>query len=306
MNKNLSIAGIAALSLATTLPLAATENAPRKPFAEWADLPLPKQFILRLAYTEGESYHIWDGNQRHNINVNKNGEDYGIDPMQGNILMEYGIAKKWAADLNLGYGAVGTRSFNAGGNSESTSGLLDTTLGVRYQLLNEADAPSPWLPTLTFRAGAVFPGSYKKDFPFAPGNHSVAIEPSILLKKHFAWQGFGAYGDVFYRWMRSSGDDQYSVALGLFQEIKSWTLNAGWRHQHQLSGYNLNFGGVGAALTYSPQVREISDSVEAGFSYRLPKWDVKLGFYTRKKFDGSNTDSAFSVGGYVEVPFGGK
>jgi hypothetical protein len=133
----------------------------------------------------------------------------------------------------------------------------------------------------------------------------VAIEPAILVKKHFGWPGFGAYGDFFYRWMRSSGDDQYGVALGVFQEIKNWTISAGWRHQHQLSGDDLVFNGVGNPITYSPQIREISDSVEAGFSYRIPKWDVKLGFYCRKKFDGSNTDSAFSLGGFVEIPFGG-
>ena len=47
--------------------------------------------------------------------------------------------------------------------------------------------------------------------------------------------------------------------------------------------------------------------IEAGFSYVAPWHKLKFGFYTSKTFDGSkSTDSSFWVGGYVEVPFGGK
>ena len=226
------------LLLALGAPLQATENAFRKPFAEWADVPDPQQFTVRLFYEESEAYHIWaGGNERHEITVHKDHEEYGIDRTQGIIAMEYGITAKWAADLNVGYGTVGTRSFNPFAHAESTTGLLDTTLGVRYQVWREGETSTPWwAPTLTLRAGAVLPGTYDKDFPFAPGNRSAAIEPSVLLKKHFGWPGFGAYGDVFYRWMKTSGDDQYAAAIGLFQEIKTWTLNAGYRHFQQTSG----------------------------------------------------------------------
>lgn len=296
---------LAALSLLAP-PLFATENAPRKPFAEWADVPAHKQFIIRLWYQEAEAYHIWAGRSRRDITVEKDGEDYGIDRMQGVILMEYGITKRWAADLNVGYGTVGTRSFNPNGHSESTDGLLDVSFGVRYQLLNEAQSASRWTPTLTFRAGAVLPGSYDKDFPFAPGNHSAAIEPALLFKKHFGWPGFGLYGDALYRWQRTSGDDQYIVATGFFQDIQRWRLNVGYRHMQQLSGYNLDYKGLGQPLEYSPQVREISDAIDAGFSYTTSKRHWRWGFYMSKTLDGSNTDSAFWLGGYLEIPFGGQ
>jgi hypothetical protein len=296
----------AALTLVAAFPALATENAVRKPFGEWADVPQPGQINLRLWYSEGEAYHIWSHNRRADVTVHRGGEDYGIDPMQGVAMMEYGITKRWAADLNLGAGTVGTRSFNATGDSESTSGLLDPTFGVRYQIVNETEADQSWIPTLTFRAGAVLPGTYSKNFPFAPGNRSAAIEPSVIAKKHFGWDGFGGYADAFYRWMRTSGEDQYAVAVGFFQEIKDWTLNAGWRHFQQLSGNDLNYAGVGLPLAYSPQVREISDALEAGFRYRFPKHPVDLGFYTTKTFDGNNTASVFSLGGYLEFHFGGK
>jgi hypothetical protein len=283
----------------------ATENETRKPFAEWANLPDIHQLTVRLWYMEGEAYHVWYGRRRQDITVHKQGEDYGIDPMQGMILLDYGLARGWAADLNVGYGTVGTRSYNAAANSESATGFLDTTAGVRYQIWNETNATCAWVPTLTFRAGAILPGRYNKDFPFAPGNRSAAIEPSFLFRKHVGWRGLGVYGDGLYRWMRSSGDDQYMVSVGFFQEIKNWTLSAGYRHFQQLSGYDLTAVPVGSPLFYSPQVREISDALEAGFQYVTPKSGYKLGFYTRKTFDGSNTDSAFLVSAFVEFPFGG-
>jgi len=285
--------------------LSASENVPRKPFGEWAGLPAPRQITVRLWYQEAEAYYIWAGNQRHNVTLDRGSDEYGIDRMQGLVALEYGIADRWAADVNVGYGTVGTRSFNSGGHSESTSGLLDTSLGVRYQICRESQDGTSWRPTLTFRAGAVLPGSFDKEFPFAPGHKSAAIEPGLLVRKHFGWPGFGAYGDAFYRWMKTTGDDQYAVALGLFQEIKGWTLNAGYRHFQQISGADLDYEGLGEPLAYSPEVREISDAIEAGFSYTTPKRHIRYGFYARKTFDGSNTDSALWISGYVEIPFGG-
>lgn len=293
----------AALAIVGTAPeLRASENVPRKPFAEWAQLPAPHQLTVRLWYKEGEAYHIWDGDRVHNVTVDRGSDEYGIDHMQGIVALEYGIAERWAADLNLGYGTVGTRSFNPSGSSESTSGLLDTSLGVRYQIFTEGQSGRSCLPTLTFRAGAVLPGSFDKHFPFAPGHKSAAIEPGLLMRKHLGWTGFGVYADAFYRWMKTTGDDQYAVAAGFFQEIKGWTLNAGYRHFQQISGYNLDYQGLGEELEYSPEVREISDAIEAGFSYTTPKRHIKYGFYTRKTIDGSNTDSTFWISGYVEIP----
>jgi hypothetical protein len=299
------VTGLALASLALAQSVSASENVPRKPFAQWADLPDPRQFTVTPWYMESEAYHVWTGHDRQNVNTSIEGENYGIDTMQGIVAMEYGIAKKWAADLNIGITTVGSRSFNATASSESTTGLMDTSVGVRYQIFKEAEATSPWVPTLTFRAAGILPGSYDKDFPFAPGNHSTAIEPSLLVKKHFGWQGFGAYGDTFYRWMRTSGVDQYMAAVGLFQEIKGWTLDVGYRHLQCLSGYDIEFV-AGSPMVYSPQVREIRDSLEAGFNYTTPVRHFKYAFNVSKTFDGSNTASDFWLSAFVDFPIGGK
>ncbi len=272
----------------------------------WAELPAPHQFVVGLVYEESEAYHIFVNGAAENITWHSGGESYGIDINQGYVALQYGITPRWAVDLNVGVTTVGWRSFS-NGRVESTTGLMDTSFGVRYQLLNETNSANPWTPTATFRAGGILPGTYTEDFKFAPGLRSAAIEPEILLRKHFGWPGLGAYGDVLYRWNRTTGNDQYIVAVGLFQQIRRWELDVGYRHLQTLSGSDISFDPANyASLVYPRDVREINDALEAGFSYTIPRRDIRLAFYTRTVFDGNNSDRKFWIGGSIDIPFGGK
>jgi hypothetical protein len=301
---------LAGLLLTTALvPTApASENVPHRPFAYWANLPDPGQFIFGLVYEESEAYHMWAANQYRDVTVKSGGESYGIDINQGYLALQYGITKKWAADLNIGATTVGWRKFDSNESAESTTGLMDYSFGVRYQVYNEdRQTNMPWMPTLTLRAGAVLPGSYNQDLVYAPGVRSAAIEPEVLMRKHFGWPGLGAYGDALYRWNRTTGNDQYITAIGLFQQIKGWEVDAGYRHLQTLSGgdiiYDPNDPG---SILYPREVRENNDSVEAGFSYTTSKRHIRYGFHSRVVFDGNNTDRKFWVGGSFDIPIGGK
>ena len=313
----LKFAGLAVL-LALAQSLVASEDEPRRPFAQWADLPQPGQLIFGTLYEQSEAYHVWEqGNVRMNANYRTDDQNYGIDVRQGYFTFDYGLAEKWAADLNLGATTVGWRAFD-NGNIQQTTGLMDPTFGVRYQIFNETnnDPGWPWLPTLTFRAGAVVPGSYNRSLGFAPGNHSAAIEPSILFRKHIGWPGFGLWGDLLYRWEHTSGADQYIAAVGFFQQIQRWELDVGYRHFQTLSGEDIILGpgpnsqgaynspaGPAGSNWYPTDVREISDSIDAGFSYTTSKKHWRYGFIARKTVDGSNTDSAFWLGATLDIPF---
>ncbi len=285
----------------------ASENVPHRPFALWADLPSAGQFIVGALYEESEAYHIWAAGNRYNITAKDAGENYGIDVNQGYLTAQYGITERWAVDLSVGGTTAGWRSFSRDNGPESTTGVMDISFGVRYQIFNEATAQPAWLPTLTFRAGGVLPGTYGEDFPFAPGLRSAAIEPELLFRKHFGWTGFGAYGDALYRWNRTTGNDQYIIAFGLFQQIKGWELAAGYRHLQTLSGSDISYNpALPTSLVYPRDPREISDSIEAGFSYTTSKRHFRYGFHTRTVFDGNNTDKKFWIGGSIDVPLGGR
>lgn len=282
--------------------LVASENVPHAPFAQLANLPERGQLVVGAVYQESEAYHIWAGDTYHNVTTKANGESYGIDINQGYFTFQYGITKKWAADLAVGYTTVGWRYFSTNQQPKSTTGLMDTSFGVRYQVFNEAQTESTWTPTLTLRAGAVLPGTYSQSFPFAPGNRSAAIEPEILLRKHFGWTGFGFYGDGLFRWNRTTHNDQYVAAAGLFQRIKGWELNAGYWHLGTVTGEDIVLN-PDRSIYYPIELRENNDSIEAGFSYTIPKQHIKFSFYTRTVVDGSNSDGKFWIGGGIEVPF---
>ncbi len=302
-----SVCASAALLLCASQPLCGSENVPHAPFAEWANVPERGQLTARLTYQESESYYIWAGNHRYKTDWRKGGEHYGIDINQGYLSLQYGLNERWAADLAVGYTTVGWRYFSnesATGEPQSTTGLMDISFGVRYQIFKEGeDSTRAWLPTLTFRAGAVLPGSLDEEFPFASGNSSTAIEPELLARKHFGWEGLGAYADTLFRWNHTAANDQYIVAFGLFQQIQRWELNAGYRHLGSVNGDNIKFDPSTREIIYPRAPRENQDSIEAGFSYLAKRWDVKMGFYSRTVFDGANTDKKFWLGGFIEMPF---
>ncbi len=301
------------LSLALMAALApkvlAFEDVAQPPFGYWADVLPEGQFMLGAVYEQSKAYQIWASGQQYNIKVRANGENYGIDTRQGYFALQYGINTNWTADLEIGGTTVGWRSFSQGNQIESTTGLMDISFGVRYQLFNEAAyTNTPWVPTLTFRAGAVLPGSYDQDFVYAPGFRSAAIEPELLLRKHFGWPGFGTYGDTLYRWNMTTENDNYMVALGFFQQVKGWELDAGYLHLQTLSGSDITFGTPGdlSTIVYPRDVREIYDAIQAGFSYTTSKLHWKYGFQATIVVDGNNTDNAPWFGASIDIPIGLK
>jgi hypothetical protein len=280
----------------------ASEDVPHRPFALWADVPSAGQLVFGLVYEESEAYHIYAGRTFQNVTVRSGGEEYGIDINQGFLALQYGITERWAADLNIGGTTAAWRFFD-GGIVKDTTGLMDIAFGVRYQIFKESPTNSPWLPTLTFRAGAVLPGTYTQKLAFAPGSRSAAIEPELLLRKQFGWPGFGFFSDALFRWNRTTHNDQYIISAGFFQQIKGWELDIGYRHLQSTTGSDIVLN-PDNTIVYPRDLREISDAIEAGFSYTTQKHRIRLGFHSRTVVDGSNTDAKFWVGGSIDIPIG--
>ena len=297
-------------SAVALLPTAmASENVPHRPFAQWADVPEDRQFVVGIIYQESEAYHMWAAGKIHDVTTISGGEQYGTDTHQAYLALQYGLTERWALDFNLGYVTAGWRYF-ANGKTHSTSGLTDWGLGVRYQLFNETNAPAPWVPTLTFRAGAVLPGTFKEDFIFAPGQRSFALEPEFLLRKHLGWPGFGFYGDALYRWNQTTHNDQYIIATGFFQEIKGWEVDVGYKHLQTLSGSDIIFpvdpaSNGGFNIIYPRAPRENYDALEFGFSYTTLVHRLRYGFHLISVLDGNNSDAKLALGASLDIPFGG-
>jgi hypothetical protein len=297
---------VAMLLYVTCQNVSATENVPHAPFGEWANVPDDGQLLVRATYQESEAYYFWASGKRYLVDFHHNGEHYGIDINQGYVSFQYGLTERWAADLAIGYTTLGWRyfsNFGTNGSPQSTDGLMDIAFGVRYQIFREGEYDCTWLPELTFRAGAVLPGTFDEHFPWAPGNSSTAIEPELIARKHFGWPGLGAYFDGLFRWNHTAANDQYIIATGLFQQIQRWELDMGYRHLGSISGDAISYDPTTHFIDYPRAVRENQDSFEAGFSYTTKSKKLRAGFYSKTVFDGNNTDKKFWLGGFVEMPF---
>ena len=287
----------------------ASENVPHRPFAQWANVPERGQFVVGMIYEQSESYHIWAGGKMYDVTTKSGGETHGIDINQGYLALQYGLTERWALDLNIGFVSESWRYFD-NGTVSSTRGLMDWSFGARYQLYNETNAPAPWVPTLTFRAGAVLPGTYDEYFIFAPGLRSAAIEPEFLLRKHFGWPGFGFYGDALYRCNRTTRNDQYIIGSGFFQEIKGWEVDLGYKHLQTIAGSDIVFpvdpaSNGGYNIVYPRDPRENYDAIEFGFSYTTSIRHWRYGFHLSSVLDGNNSDAKLWLGGSLDIPIDG-
>lgn len=287
----------------------ATQNVPYTPFAEWAYVPLEGQFVLGMIYQESEAYHIWARNEFHDVTWKSGGEYYGNDNHQGWFALQYGLTERWALDLNVGFGSAGWRFYD-NGEIQSTTGLLDWSFGVRYQIFNETNATSPWVPTLTFRAGAVMPGSYDENFIFAPGLSSAAIMPELLMRKKFGWPwpGLGLYADGSFINNRTTGNNQYIISSGLFQQIKGWEVDFGYQHLQTLSGSDIIYPASNGIynIIYPRDPRENRDAIQFGFYYTTSTLHWRYGFQLTSVLQGCNSDAKLWLGGSIDIPFGGK
>lgn len=279
----------------------ASENVPYRPFAQWAEVPARSEWVIGAVYDHSDAGNVWVGDQQHSL---KTGGQGTVQIDQGFAAIQYGITERWAADLNVGY-TMGSWQHLPAGSADSTKGLMDWAFGVRYQMFHEDLKKSRWIPTLTFRAGAVLPGSYDQRFPFSPGLSSAAIQPELLLRKHFGWEGFGCYGDALYRWNRTTGNDQYILAFGLMQQFKGWELDFGWRHLQTLSGSDITID-PDQTVHYPRDPRENSEALEAGLSYTTAVRRFRYAVHTRAVLDGNNADDKLWFGLSVDFPFGGK
>ena len=97
----------------------------------------------------------------------------------------------------------------------------------------------------------------------------------------------------------------------MLQQIKGWELDFGYRRLQTLSGTDITYPvdpalNNGFNIIYPRDPREISDAIEAGFSYTTSKRQWRYGFHLLSVLDGNNTDAKLWVGASMDIPIGGK
>jgi hypothetical protein len=269
-------------------------------FSQSAWLPVANEFKVTPGFSYSTFDEFWMGDTK--VSNPPNGKR--LNQYTGYLSLEYGILGNLAADATIGYSATDTDAF--GGDSDS--GLSDTSLGLRYRLVDETQTTCPFAPTLALRAGAVIPGTYDSNLPFSAGDGAHAFEGSLLVGKAFGQTGLGMYGDIGYRVREHPVPDEWFGTGGLFYQIGPVTLAAGYRHVQGVSGLDIGGSGFDPGAGRSsgfPALREINQIFEAGISVTDNggrTYQLTFG----RSIDGRNTGDKSLVGVNATFPFGGR
>ena len=275
----------------------ATENLPRIPFAESARLPEANQFVVTPWYNYSVFRKLWIGPTKTSIEILPK-DDFELN--DGMLRLDYGLSRRFALDLTVGYTSAATRSWSPQAEPQTTQGLMDTQVGVRYRLLDECEGDAWYKPTLTLRLGGIIQGSYDADFPMAPGDGASGFEAAVLVAKTIKPCGGGFYCDFGYRLRDNHVPQTIFGAAGLSQTIQihwfitSLSVYAGYRGLYDLNGPDLTGSQVAGVphdyinLGYSRTAQEIYQMGELGLGM-TDKGGRRYFFSCAHPFDGRNT-----------------
>lgn len=265
-------------------------------------LPLAGQLIATPGFSWSTFDKFWAGDQSVNV-LKQNGES--LDQINTFVDLDYGILDRLAFDATLGWTQVySTKTFM----SHDTDGLADTTIGLRYRVLDEAE----YLPLVTARIGGVLAGTYKANTPFSPGDGVNGFDMMALFGKTFGESGFGSYGHIGYRVRDDPAPDEflagagvYKQFVGLFSEFDALTITAGYRHVQSTSGLDIGGPGFDPAAGKSsgfPALKEINQLFEGAIGY-TDAGGRHYQFSAAQSVDGRNTGDKTIFGVTVSIPF---
>ena len=266
-------------------------------------LPARDTLLVTPGFAFSTFDEFWTGTSK--VSNPPNGDS--LDQYTGYVSMEYGILENLAGDLTIGYTGTDTDSFGG----ESDWGLMDTSLGLRYRVVDENTAPQKWMPTVSFRIGGIIKGTYDANQPFSPGDGVSGFSTSALFGKGFTFgedgnYGFGVYGDIGYRVRVLPAPNEIFGSVGVYGQLGPVTLTAGYVQVQSLSGLNIGGAGFNPAAgpdSGFPALREINYIFQGGVAYTDPG-GRNYQFTVGTSLDGVNTGDKLMFGFNITIPVG--
>ena len=255
-----------------------------QPYTVW--LPKGHEWIVTPGYTFQTFDRAWVGKQ----NVDLDGD---FDQHTMRLGLEYGLSENLTLDLTSGYVWMHASSAMFGG-SRSDDGLLDTTFGLRRRFVDEETIALSFVPSVGVHLGGTIEGTYDENFPFSAGDGASGAEGSLLLGKAIC-SNFGLFGDIGYRWRNHDVPDEVFGSAGFYTSFRAFTAHVAYRHTQSTSGKN-----VGEVPF--PEVKEITQTLEAGFGFTDPGNRYYQIFYART-IDGRNTGERNIIGAAISLSY---
>ena len=241
-------------------------------------LPIPGQFSLGVNHTEQSGIDAYIGNMLLPLSAITGGAASNYKRATTTLRLDYGLSDSLAFDAAIGYAKVKV------GAADSDSGMTDSTLGLRWRVLDEYENPA--LPTLTLRGAAILKGNYDGARLASVGKDSNGFEAAVVLGKQILpalalWVEVGAQkrdnnvpGAIFYE-------------LGArFRFAPMWSASLSYVDK-KFRG-DLDIGGAGFSPARFQGVREERGVVKLSFGYAFAR-NQGLALNLAKTTSGRNT-----------------
>ena len=220
-------------------------------------LPIPGQFSLGLNHTEQSGDNAYIGNKLLPLTAITGGAASKYKRATTTLRLDYGLSDALSFDATIGFAKVKV------GAADNDSGMTDSTLGLRWRVLDEYEDPA--LPTLTLRGAAILKGNYDGARLASVGKDANGFEVAIVLGKQIT-PTFALSGEVG---VQNRSDN---VPNAIFYELAAryrfapqWSASLGYSNRK--FGGNLDIGGAGFSPARFQEVREERGVVKAGVGY---------------------------------------
>ena len=263
-----------------TIFLAALATLPVASFAEgdspW--LPIPAQFSLSVNHTQQSGSDAYIGSKLNPISGITGGGASKYKRSTTSVRADYGLSDSLALDATLGYGDVKV------GKADNDKGQTDSTLGLRWRVLDEYENPA--VPTLTLRAAAIIKGSYNGARLASVGKGASGFEGALVLGKQVT-PAVALWGEIGAQNRSASVPNATFIDLGARWRFAP-KFNASLGYSSKKFGGNLDIGGTGFTPARFQQVREERGVVKLGVAYAIAG-NQSLGLNLAKATSGRNS-----------------
>jgi hypothetical protein len=252
-------------------------------WAQSATVPAPAQLVVTPVVTYQSFDEIWAGGARMPLPDALTQQSYAV-------ALELGVSDAIALDATFGWSVTNSAAF---GGPASDRGLTDSTIGLRWQLLNGNEIGRPGgVPTITARVGAIMAGSYRASLPFSVGDGGSGVEASLLVDERMGRGLLGLRGEYGYRWRNHGVPQDLFGSAGLYRTFGPTTVSGSYRATLGRSGPDIGDPGF-----EFPRLRETNHLVDVGVG--LSKGSRAYQFFMAKSLGGRNTGDKLVVGAAV-------
>ena len=241
-------------------------------------LPIPGQFSLGLNHTEQSGNDAYIGGTLLPLSAITGGAASKYKRASTTLRLDYGLSDSLALDAAIGYAKVKV------GAADSDSGMTDSTLGVRWRVLDEYEDPA--LPTLTLRGAAILKGNYDGARLASVGKGANGFEAAVVLGKQIL-PALALWAEIGVQQRSDNVPRATFYEIGArFRFAPMWSASLGYSDKK--FGGDLDIGGAGFSPARFQEVREERGVVKLGIGYAFAR-NQGLAINLAKTTRGRNT-----------------